>query len=1018
MGNRVFAMVVVGLVWVLLPTWLWAQPGTVAGRVTDARNGDPIPSAMVRVEGTTLIVATGQDGRYRITRVPLGKQLVTARGIGYKMGGDTLTVAAGGEVTANFSLTYQPANLSEIVVTGTAGDQSRAAQGAVVASIQADSLVNKAPVQTMEEVLEGRVSGVNVTEASGTAGTGDRITIRGDASISLSDAPLVFIDGVRMESDFRNDIGNHSAYLEQLGGQGVSALDDLSPDDIQSIEIVKGPAAATLYGADASAGVINIITKKGNLGSHVFKQSFTSEWDQVQPNFTPYSVYGTCLAGYNAPGGPALCQGKPVNAVVSYNPLVENNVFRDGNLGSLAWSGQGGTDNFGYFLSASANNEQGTTPNNYVRRRTARANMHWVVIPALSIDATATITQNNDRVPMGDDSEYGYLADAELEASPLAATLGPNHQPEGGIALPIAGLEQINDQINSLREQPSLQVQYVPFPWFTNRLTVGADFTSTHATTFFPTNSLGWYIGDQADGYVEDAQHPINIYTVDYLGNVRFTFGQSGWIASNTSFGTQYIDDVDNYLAGVGIGLASNNSNLVSSAASTASYQSFMETKSLGILAQEEVGFGQVLFIQGGFRVDQNSSFGTSYGAFFLPKVSGSFVLSQAPFWQPLANTVSTLRLRAAYGSTGRSPLPGASLQTYSPISYVTSTGGLMPGVVQYSPGNNNLKPERGTEFEGGVDGGLFHDRFGFELTYYDKHTSDLLLLNPIPPSLGYTSDPWVNAGAVDNSGLEFTVRATPLQARDFQWDASFTGNTLRNNLESLGGLAIANTELLSPDLTQQYTIGKPLNSYFSSKVLYTTNSAAIVTNTPVYDGPQFPTFQGNVNTTITLFKTVRLYGLLTTQRGGKILNVTQYIQDAVHLSAATNLPASQGGYTHADSLRRFGPFQTASGTPVSGVLDSYVQRSDYTRLEELSATLLLPVRIAHMLHGDGASLTVGGRNLWLSKAADYQGWDPEVISNPTMSPTNGNPLYQNSTEEEFTVPQPRRWFARLNLQF
>ncbi|HZS59449.1 MAG TPA: TonB-dependent receptor [Gemmatimonadaceae bacterium] len=1009
MGNRlVFALAL------LVPGVLAGQSGSVIGRVTDTRNGDPIGGAAVRVEGTALIVETGSDGRYRITRVPEGQHTITARGIGYKMGGQTVTVAAGSEVTADFALVYSPANLQQIVVTGTAGDQTRAAQGAVIASIPTDSLTAKAPVQSLTEVLSGRVSSVNVQEASGTTGTAPRITIRGPASISLSDAPIVFIDGVRVESGQRQDIGVQSQTLEALGGQGVTALNDISPEDIESIEVVKGPAAATLYGADASAGVIQIITKKGKLGSHPFRQTFLGEWDQVQPNFTPYTIYGTCPGPL---GSAPLCTGKASGSVVSYNPLKQNNIYRDGNLGELAWSGQGGTENFGYFLSGTANNEQGTTPNNYLRRRTARGNMHWVIIPSLSVDATATVSLNDNRVPMGDDSNYGYLADGEFETTWFLATPGNNGLPQGGITYPLAGLEAINDDIRSLRTTPTLQVQFVPLPWFNNRLTLGADFTSTHATTFFPPNDQGWYNGDQTNGYIEDAQEPINVYTVDYLGNIHTNFA-NGSITSNTSFGSQYIDRVDNYLAGVGIGLATSSSNLVSSAAATSSVQSFTETKQLGFLAQEELGFRQMLFVQGGFRVDQNSSFGKSYGAFFLPKVSGSLVLSQAPFWQSLASTVSTFRLRAAYGETGRSPLPGASLTTYAPVPYVTPSGGTAPGFDLASPGNPNLKPERGTEFEAGVDGGFFKDRFGFELTYFNKHTNNLLLQNPIAPSLAYTVQPYVNAGAVDNSGLEFTVRATPISSRNFDWDASFTGNTLRNNLESLGGLTISQQPLLTSDITQRYNTGFPLESYFSSKITGTTANAAIVTNAPVYDGPQFPTFQGSVNTTLTLFKTIRLYGNLTTQRGGKTLNVTQWIMDLVNYSGQTNLPVSRGGYSHADSLRRFGPWKTASGQTVGGVTDAYVQRTDFTRLQELSATLLLPPSIARMLHGASASLTIGGRNLWLGKASDFQGWDPEVTGRAAPLGNAINPLNQQLNFDEFTVPQPRRLFARLNLTF
>jgi TonB-dependent starch-binding outer membrane protein SusC len=988
--------------------------GIVTGRVVDVRTKEPLAAATITVEGTELSAETGKDGRYRLTRVPAGAQALTARAIGFTSQQVRLTVPAGEPITADFTLSFSEVHLQEIVVTGTAGDQTRAANGAVVGTIDAAAVVQEAPVSTMTELLQSRMPSVNVADGSGTLGTAPKITIRGPASISLSDAPIVFIDGVRVDATQRNVVGNYHN-LENLGGQSVTALNDLNPDDIESIEIVKGPAAATLYGADASAGVINIITKKGKLGSRGFRQNVTAEWDQIKPNFTPYAVYGTCGAGDVTPGGPDLCQGDTVGTVISDNPLVRDHVFSDGWMGSLAYSGQGGTDNFGYFFSGSANNSQGTTQNNSYQRRTGRANIHWLVIPQLAVDATMALSRNDYHIPQGDDSQYGYLTDGQFESSPFNVVVGPDGQRSGGPAFPFAGLNNIQDEFITQRVTPTIQVLYTPLPWFSNRFTLGADLASTEGITYFPVNNQNWYNGDQTNGYLENTQNPVNTYTFDYLGNIKTKFGRNDWITSNLSFGSQYIDIVNNELTGVGLGFIDNQSNLVSSAASSESHQIFTESKSLGLLAQEELGFGDVLFVQGGFRVDQNSAFGKDYGAFFLPKVSGSYVLSQEPFWKPLATDVSTMRLRAAYGTTGRSPTPGASLATYAPTSYVLPGGSVGPGVQLFSPGNPNLKPERGTEFEGGLDAGFLNDRIGIELTYFDKRTTNLLLQEPIAPSLGYQGEPYINAGTVDNSGLEFTIRAEPVRVRNVDWNVEVNGNTLRNNLVSLGGLTIPPASLLSPDLTSEYVIGKPLFSYYSSKItgVNVAGGYATVTNTPVYDGPQFPTFQGNFNTSLTLFKVLKLYALVNMQRGGKILNVGQYIYDLVGVSAQTNLPPNEGGYTAAQKLERFGPFQTANGTPVSNVLDAYLQRTDFTRLSELSATLLVPDRWTRALHGTGASLTVGGRNLALHKASDYQGWDPGINSNTTATGTT-----QFLNTEEFTVPLPRLWFVRLNLSF
>jgi TonB-dependent starch-binding outer membrane protein SusC len=990
------------------------QVATITGKVTNARTGEPLAVVNVRVQGTELGAVTAEDGVYRITRVPTGAHVVTARRIGFARGSKPVTLAAGDTATVDFALELSATELEAVVVTGTAGNQLRIAQGAVVSTIEAADITAKAPVTTVTDVLQGRVAGVSVQNGSGTTGAAPRINIRGATSISLSSAPLVFIDGVRVSSGARKDVGSYHD-LEGLGGQTVTALNDLDPNDIESIEIVKGPAAATLYGADASAGVIQIITKKGHAGVRPFRQTVTTEWNQVQPNFTPLSVYATCGASDVAPGGPALCQGQPVGTVISDNPLVRNNVYSNGHLESVNYSGQGGGDNYGYYVSASASNEVGTAPNNYYYRRTARSGVNWVVNPKLSFDATLGVSYNDYKVPESDDATYGYMAQGEFLSSPLAVTLGPNGEREGGISTPVVGLASILNQLTTTRFTPSAQVHYNPFPWLTNRLTIGGDFSSTHGFTFFPTNTQNWFSGDQANGYVEDVQNPISIVTLDYLGNIHRTFGSDGHIASDLSFGSQWINEIDHYLAGVGIGLAANSSNLVSSASATESHQTFSQSKSLGLLAQEGLSFGQTLFLQVGARVDRNSAFGTAYGAFFLPKASVSYVLSQEPFFAKVASVVSTLRLRAAYGETGRSPTPGASLRTYAPFTFVTPTGGVGPGVVQASPGNPNLKPEHGTEFEAGFDAGFLRDRIGLEFTYFNKRTSDLLLQQPLAPSLAYTVNPFINAGTVDNRGVELLVRASPVVKNNVSWDVGFTANTLRNKLVSLGSIAIPNRAEISPDLTLRYTLGQPLSSWYSSQVLSVDTVAgyATVTNTPVFAGPQWPTFQANLSNTVTILHNVKLYALLSGQSGGKILNVTSLILDLVGASAETNLPPGQGGYSKAERLRRLGPWRTQNGTPVGLVLDSYLQPTDFIRLSELSATYTLPASVAAHLHAAGASVTVAGKNLHLWKRSAYQLWDPEVLSNTSTTGT-----VQYATTEEFTVPQPRRVVVRLNLQY
>ena len=190
-------------------------------------------------------------------------------------------------------------------------------------------------------------------------------------------------------------------------------------------------------------------------------------------------------------------------------------------------------------------------------------------------------------------------------------------------------------------------------------------------------------------------------------------------------------------------------------------------------------------------------------------------------------------------------------------------------------------------------------------------------------------------------------------------------------------------------------------------------NGFATVTSTPVFAGPQFPTFTANFSNTISLLKNLQLYALLTHQQGGKILNVTPLYRDLVGTSAGDNLPASQGGYSTRELIAHFGPFRTPSGAGVPLVLDRYLQPTDFVRLQEVSAIISLPDAVTHQLRAANASLVIGGRNLHLWKKKSFTGDDPEVLSNTTLTGT-----VQYATTEEFTVPQPRRWLVRLNLTF
>ena len=984
-----------------LPAALSAQQqrGMITGQVVDEASRQPLPEVSIFVVGTTLGARTNAEGRFTIANVPVGAHDLRANRIGYAARTQRVTVAAGTPVTANFSLAASAVALDEIVVTGTAGAVERRAQSAVVATVDAAQVVERSAVASVQDVLASRIPGVTVSQSSGSSGSSQRIRIRGASSISLSNEPLVFIDGVRANSA--------STGLVFTGGQTNSRLFDLNPDEIESIEVVKGPAAATLYGADASAGVIQIITKRGRAGTNRFTQTVSVEYNDISPNFTPLTNYGVCTSAMVATGsGYALCEGLEANAVVSDNPLVRTGAFRNGTMRSLGYNARGGGENYGYFLSLNQDDEEGTLPSNAFLRQAGRFNFNFTPSSKLAFDAGLGMYFSDTDLPQNDNNVYGFLGGGYLGRPTLGNPV--RRDADGNLTggfyaanREIEAISSIEATFISRRFTPTVTTSYSPFDWFTNRLTIGADVSSGDVTQFYPKNDKGWYQGDANTGSLSENRTNQRIFTLDYLGRIQRDVTES--LGATASFGAQVIADTYDRVTGTGVGFATNANRVVSGATQISASQTFSEDRSVGLLAQIDLAYRDKLFPQFGGRLDQNSSFGESAEPFFLPSVGVSYVISEEGFWSPLASIVPTMRVRAKYGVTGRNPNAGASLETYTMNPYAIYVGGSSAGVSPLNPGNENLKPERGQEFETGLDAGLFADRVGVELTYFNKRTSDLLLQVPIPPSSGFTSFPYENIGDVKNTGLEYAIRATLLNRDNVQWDARLAGSTLDNELVSLGEIPAFGT-------LSRFEEGYPLGSYFTYKVLSvdTVANSAVVTDDLQYVGSSLPTSDGNFITNLTLFQNVTLSGQLDWKRGFKIYNNTAQFRDRSFRNSRIGAQCATAT-TEEECIRRFGTFVNESGAGVafSQVNEEYIEDGDFMRLREIAATFTLPKRYANILKASAASLTVAGRNL--AMWTDYTGPDPEVSSSSTAGFLN---------EEFLTVPQARRIVVKANLTF
>jgi hypothetical protein len=417
--------------------------------------------------------------------------------------------------------------------------------------------------------------------------------------------------------------------------------------------------------------------------------------------------------------------------------------------------------------------------------------------------------------------------------------------------------------------------------------------------------------------------------------------------------------------------------------------------------------------VQAGARLDDFSAFGSATDPILLPKVGVSWVVSDFGFFQPLTSIVSSLRLRAAVGTTGRAPTAGAALQTLSsaPSAIVSGTSTTVEsGAIPLNPGNSDLKPEKGTEIEAGLDATFFSDRMSIELTYFDKTSKNLLLQRPLPPSLGFQQNPFVNIGEMYNRGLEVSVGGAPLRFSKFDWDSRLAFNTLDNKVVDLGGVAPFGT------LTR-VTQGFPLQSWVSRRIRNINDQTGIVTVADTFEvmGNTLPTFEGSWSNTFTLFKNLRVTALVDTKQDFLLYNLSDFFRETQLVRSDNRLDPNK--LSAHERLRRYGnqaagqpAFVSENGTAatVDVVRDAYLQPGDFVRFRELGVNYNVPTQFLSRIRGvSSANLGVAMQNLALW--SDYEGFDPEVISNA------GD---QFSRTDFFTLPNPKRLLFRLNLTF
>ncbi|HEY0809758.1 MAG TPA: TonB-dependent receptor plug domain-containing protein, partial [Longimicrobiales bacterium] len=888
----------------LTPTTAFAQSAVITGTVkSDARLA--IAGAVVQVPELNLLAVTNDQGIYRLT-VPSGRipsQAVTLRvsSIGFRNLQASIALQPGTNAR-DFVLATQAVELEQVVVTGTAGRLERRAQAAQIAQVNVNQVAQVAPVTSIANVLQARTPGVILRNESGTTGTASVIRFRGLTSIDLSNEPLVFIDGVRMSAQNGN--------IYNVGNQERSRLNDMKLDDIESIELVKGPAAAALYGSDANAGVINIITKRGRTQSG-FTQSVTLEYGESNPNFEPPDNYGRCVQGNATNPAFAACASVPVGTVLIDNPLRRTQPFKDGRYRNFSWNLRGGSEKHTAFVSLGASDDDGTLPHNEFGHFNALANFGFFPIEKLHLDLGFGIARVVSDLPRNDNDIYGYLGggflgDPRTVGGPKDGWFGNNRQ--------VTAISSYENLDKNLRINPRITASYTPFEWFSNRLTFGGDINRTRAYSFWAKNEIGWFDDPLLNtGQIGEARESRDRFTLDYLANVTRTLPGLN-VRTDLSFGMQALSNKVDLVSATGQGLVNNDVRTVNAASRlSGGGQSSSESRQLGFFGQAQFSLWERLYPKVALRRDQSSSFGAESKAFYSPSFGVSYVISDEPFFRNVVSErlLNTLRLRGAFGVAGRHPTSGAR-SVFTPstnqITATTVSVGVRPGQV----GNAGLKAEKTREIELGFEAALLNDRLGLDVLYYHKKTTDGILELPVPPSQGIANDdrPLVNIGALQNKGWEVMVNARPITHRNVALDLRLTGATLENKLLDLGCEKDSDGDFIRNDQgryicdvpeSNTRKVGYPLTGIWDEviRTIDVAGNRVTVSDTVELLGydVRYPKISGTASATLTLFGNLSFYALADARGGTIQFNSTDQFRDRQNgfTAAAVLGPAAFG---------------------------------------------------------------------------------------------------------------------------
>ena len=994
--------------------------GTITGVAREQGTGTPIANARVNVVGTNITVATRDDGTFTLRGIPAGTVEVRVLVLGHAAQKQTITVPAGGTVTVEFGLAAVPLQLEQVVTTAT-GVQRKVEVGNDIPRIDASQQVADHPVANMTDLLNAKAPGVEVLGGALT-GTGQRIRIRGHNSISLTNAPIFIIDGIRMESATGSSaIG--------IGGSSPSRISDIDPNTIENIEVVKGPSASTLYGTDAANGVIVITTKRGRVGNARFN-GFMQRGKLTDRNDFPgaYTLFGHSATGLARSAFANNCTlGNVAAGACIVDSLSYFNLFNDPETTPLHDSYQeaygadvsGGSETLRYFLQGTYSGEQGTyrvpefdvvrlnavngfIPGEQLRpnalaRASFRGNLNIQLSPLADLAVSTSYIASTQRLPQTENNTTGLTS---------SAYRGPGFKTNGLNGVPLYGYraftpgdmfqETVTQEIN--RFIGSISPDWRPLSWLTARGNFGVDFTNRVDADLCRRSQCSDF-GTSRLGFKTNARTNFFKYTFDVSSTAQFQLSEA--ITSRTTGGAQYFRSTFHRNSASSSDLPPGATTVTAGAIPGAD-EATTYGVTAGFFAEQTFSLRDRLFVTGAFRADNNSAFGTKTTVAIYPKASLSWVISEEGFF-PKSRFLNQLRLRTAFGQSGTSPGANDALPFYAATS-ANINDLATPALIFSAVGNPNLKPERATEIEGGVDIDMLDNRVSIALTGYNKKTRDALISRTLPPSAGVSASRFENLGSVRNSGFEASIRGQLLQTSRVGFDATLNYSKNNNKLLDLGGVPPIGAELRQVE-------GYPLFGVWAREILSFTDingdgiiaaNEVVVSDSIRYLGKSSPPVELTFSPGLDLFDhLVRVTASINHKSGFLLKNSSERIrcQTNNNCRGANDINAPLAEQARTIALREH-PSRTQAG---------FWDKGDFTKLREVAITFNAPRSWSGrrgLFGAERLSLTLSGRNLktWTK----FSGVDPEEVAGA-----------EGNVQDPFQAsPPPTFYSMRLNFGF